>query len=141
MNPEPSAFVKKISLVPEVPVPAPALKAISPFCLVDELALVVVFAVSASLFGLMSGTVDITEAMSLMTMPGATVLFTRVSKGAVKDAPTASAGNVTVRLLPLPPQTPEPVDVQATKVVSDGRLLVRTIDEAATGPLFVTVTI
>ena len=53
----------------------------------------------------------------------------------------ARDANVTVWLLPEPPQTPPPVEEHETKVVSAGRLSVTVTDVAASGPLLVTVTV
>src|SRR5687767_6530341 len=44
------------------------------------------------------------------------------------DAPVASDAKVTVRLFPLPPQTPPPVEEHDTKVTVTGRLSVTTTD-------------
>jgi len=87
----------------------------------------------------MSGTTDVIDAVSLITVPAGTVLLICPAIVAVNDAPTASEATVTVRLLPDPPHIPEFVEVQETKVVSGGRLLVTVMVEAAAGPLFVTV--
>jgi hypothetical protein len=78
-----------------------------------------------------------TEAVLVMVVPPEpSAVATSVM---VADAPTASEENVTVRLLPVPPQTPPPVELQETNVTFAGRLSVTTTDCATPGPLFVTV--
>jgi hypothetical protein len=88
-----------------------------------------------------SGVKELTEAVLLIAVPSATEQFTLATKVMVSDCPEVSNGNVTVRLLPEPPQTPPPVEAHETKVVFGGRLSVTVTDVAASGPLFVTVTV
>ena len=72
---------------------------------------------------------------ALEGLPGLTL----ATKVIVADAPEASELNVTVRLLPEPPQTPPPVAAQDMDVVEAGRLSVTTVEAAMPGPLLVTV--
>jgi hypothetical protein len=88
-----------------------------------------------------SGVKELTVAVLLITVPSATEQFTVATKVMLSDSPDARDANVTVRLLPEPPQTPPPVEEHETKVVSAGRLSVTVTDVAVAGPLFVTVTV
>ena len=101
----------------------------------------VAVAVLESLFGSGSGVEELTVAVLLITVPSATEQFTLATKVMVSDAPDGRSANVTVRLLPEPPQTPLPVEEQETKVVSGGRLSVTVTDVAGSGPLLFTVTV
>src|SRR5437588_4566217 len=100
-----------------------------------EETVVVTVAESSALFG--SVVAELTEAVFEMLAPP--VPFTVPTIVIVADAPTDSEPNVTVRLFPVPPQTPPPVELQETKVRLDGRLSVTTTFEAAPMPLLVTV--
>lgn len=64
-----------------------------------------------------------TEAVLLMVVP-ADVWLTRTTSVTVSLEPPAIDVNVTVRLFPVPPHTPTPVDAQETKVTSEGKLSV-----------------
>jgi hypothetical protein len=99
----------------------------------------VMSAVAELLFGLESVVVELTVAVLPTTAPLATEQFTVAISVMVADEFDASVGNVTVQLLPEPPQTPPPVEEQETNVVEAGRLSVTVIDDAAAGPLLVTV--
>lgn len=101
----------------------------------------VVVAVAELLFELGSGVEELTVAVLLITVPPTTEQFTLATKVMVSDSPDARDTNVTVRLLPEPPQIPPPVEEQETKVVSAGRLSVTVTDVAGSGPLLVTVTV
>jgi hypothetical protein len=101
----------------------------------------VVVAVAELLAGSGSGVKELTVAVLLISVPSATEQFTLATKVMVSDWPDARDANVTVRLLFEPLQTPPPVEEQDTKVVSEGRLSVTVTDVAASGPLFVTVTV
>ena len=101
----------------------------------------VAVAVLESLFGSGSGVEELTVAVLLITVPSATEQLTLATKVMVSDAPDGRSANVTVRLLPEPPQTPPPVEEQEIKVVSGGRLSVTVTDVAGSGPLLVTVTV
>jgi hypothetical protein len=101
----------------------------------------VVFAVAELLFRSGSGVKEVTVAVLLIAVPSATEQFTLATKVMVSDCPDARDANVTVRLLFEPLQTPPPVEEHETKVVSAGRLSVTLTDVAASGPLFVTVTV
>lgn len=57
----------------------------------------------------------------------------------VADAPAASVGKVTLRLLPEPPQMPPLVALQVIKVTEAGRLSVTTALVTASGPLLIAV--
>ena len=100
----------------------------------------VVVAVAESLVVSGSGVNELTVAVLLIAVPSATEQLTLATKVMVSDCPEVSSGNVTVRLLPEPPQTPPPVEEQETKVVSAGRSSVTVTDVAVSGPLLVTVT-
>ena len=101
----------------------------------------VVLAVAELLATSGSGVKELTLAVLLIAVPSATEQFTLATKVMVSDAPDGRSANVTVRLLPEPPQTPPPVEEQETKVVSGGRLSVTVTDVAGSGPLLVTVTV
>src|SRR5262249_44774399 len=55
------------------------------------------------------------------------------------EAPEASELKLTVRLFPIPPQTPPAVDPQETNVVPAGKLSLTTVLTAVSGPLFCSV--
>ena len=55
------------------------------------------------------------------------------------EAPDAKELNETIRLPPLPPQTPPPVEAHDTNASEAARLSVTVIDDAESGPLFTTV--
>lgn len=76
--------------------------------------------------------------MLLIAVLSLTKQFTQATMVMVSDAPAASAANVTVRLLPDPPQAPS-VEEQETNDVSADKLSVTVTFSAALGPLFVTV--
>jgi len=101
----------------------------------------VVVAVAELLVGSGSGVKELTVAVLLISVPSATEQFTLATNVMVSDWPEASDANVTVRLLFEPLQTPPPVEEHDTKVVSAGRLSVTATDVAASGPLFVTVSV
>jgi hypothetical protein len=101
----------------------------------------VVVAVAESLVVSGSGVNKLTVAVLLITVPSGTEQFTLAKKVMVSDWPDARDANVTVRLLPEPPQTPPPVEEHETKVVSAGRLSVTVTDVAVSGPLLVTATV
>ena len=82
---------------------------------------------------------ELTVAVLLITVPSATEQLTLATKVMVSDWPDARDANVTIWLLPEPPQTPPPVEEHETKVVSGGRLSVKVTDVAVSGPLLVTV--
>ena len=84
---------------------------------------------------------ELTVAVLLITVPSATEQLTLATKVMVSDWPDARDANVTIWLLPEPPQTPPPVEEHETKVVSGGRLSLTVTDVAASGPLLVTVTV
>jgi hypothetical protein len=88
-----------------------------------------------------SGVKEFTVAVLLIIVPSGTEQFTLATKVIVSDWPEARDANVTIWLLPEPPQTPPPVEEHDTKVVSAGRLSVTVTDVAASGPLLVTVTV
>jgi len=85
-----------------------------------------------------SSTPEETEAVLPTMAPLATEQLSVAAMVMVAEAPEASVAKVTVRLLPEPPQTPPPVELQLTKVTVAGRLSVTTTDEAGSGPLLVT---
>src|SRR6266542_2557620 len=96
-----------------------------------------VVVVTESFSGFGSNVVLATDAVFVMIVPcAASTLATSVT---VSDAPAGSEANVTVRLLPEPLQLPAPVELQETKVTSDGRLSVTVTELASSGPLLVTV--
>ena len=101
----------------------------------------VVVAVAELLVVLGSGVEELTVAVLLITVPSATEQFTVATKVMVSDPPEVRDANVTVRLLPEPPQIPPPVEEHETKVVSGGRSSVTVTDVAGSGPLLVTVTV
>jgi len=82
---------------------------------------------------------DVADAVLLTFAPFATEQFNVVVIVIAAVAPDASELNETVRLLPKPPHTPPPVDEHDTNVSDNGRLSVTVIDEAGSGPLFVTL--
>ena len=84
---------------------------------------------------------ELTVAVLLITVPSATEQLTLATKVMVSDWPDARDANVTIWLLPEPPQTPPPVEEHETKVVSAGRLSVTVTEVAVSGPLLVTVTV
>ena len=88
-----------------------------------------------------SGVKEVTVAVLSIIVPSATEQLTLATKDMVSDCPDARDANVTVRLLPEPPQTPPPVEAHETKVVSAGRLSVTVTEVAVSGPLLVTVTV
>src|SRR6266550_6293643 len=96
---------------------------------------VVAVAVLFAEFG--SDAIEATVAVLSMVEPAAPLaVATRVI---VSDALPARDEKVIVRLLPVPPQTPAPVELHETKVTVPGRLSVTTTACALAGPLFVTV--
>ena len=88
-----------------------------------------------------SGVIEFTVAVLFIIVPSAIEQFTVATKVIVSDWPEARDANVTIWLLPEPPQTPPPVEEQETKVVSVGRLSVTVTEVAVSGPLLVTVTV
>jgi hypothetical protein len=86
-----------------------------------------------------SSTAEATETVLPTTTPFATEQFRVATIVIVAEAPDASEVNETVRLLPMPPHTPPPVDEHIAKVTCEGRLSVTLIEEAGSGPLFVRV--
>jgi hypothetical protein len=79
------------------------------------------------------------DAVLPTTVPFATEQFSATVIVIVAEAPEASDVNVTLRLLPIPPQTPPPVEEHITNVTDAGRLSVTVIVDAGSGPLFVRV--
>ena len=75
----------------------------------------VVLAVAELLFELGSSAEELTVAILLITVPSATEQFTLATKVMVSDSPDAKAPNVTARLLPEPPHTPDPVEEHEIK--------------------------
>ena len=86
-----------------------------------------------------SRTGEVTAAVLPMINPFETEQSSRATIVIVAEAPEASEANETMRLLPLPPQTPLPVEEQEIKLSDPGRLSVTVTDEAGSGPLFVRV--
>ena len=86
-----------------------------------------------------SRTGEVTAAVLPTISPFETEQSSRATIVIVAEAPEASEANETMRLLPLPPQTPLPVEEQEIKLSDPGRLSVTVIDEAGSGPLFVRV--
>ena len=82
---------------------------------------------------------EVTDAVLLTFAPFATEQLNVAMILIVAEVPDASELNETVRLLPEPPHRPPPVDEHDTNARDDGRLSVTVIDEAGSGPLFVTV--
>src|SRR5499426_319785 len=81
----------------------------------------------------------VTVAMLSIFVPLVTEGFT-VASNVIAPVPfSAIRGKVTVRVLPVPPQVPPPVDEQDRNVNSAGRLSVTTTLLAICGPLLVTV--
>ena len=72
-------------------------------------------------------------------VPGSTLLFTVVTSVMVADVAPASVAKVTVRLAPLPPHAPPPVDAHDTNVTCGGRGSDTTTLAAGSALLFVTV--
>src|SRR5436305_13783027 len=81
----------------------------------------------------------VTDTTLAIDAPLVTVQLTDAVIVTVADAPAAIEANETMRLLPVPPQTPPPVAVQLTKETAAGRLSVSVIDCAVSAPLLVTV--
>lgn len=86
-----------------------------------------------------SSTPDVTDAVLPTLAPFAVEQFKVALIVIAAEAPEASELNETVRLLPEPPHTPPPVDEHDTNISDEGRLSVTVIDDAGSGPLFVTV--
>src|SRR2546422_11483531 len=85
-----------------------------------------------------SGIAEATVPTLVIDVPPETELLTVATRVTTTDAPLAIDENVTVRLLPAPPQTPLPVAEQEMKVNVLGRLSVTMTDGAGSGPLLVT---
>lgn len=85
-----------------------------------------------------SGTVELADAVLLITVPSVAEPLTLTVKRIASAAFTASCENVTVTLLPLPPQTPLPVAAHLVNDIPAGRLSV-TVTVAGIGPLFFTI--
>ena len=88
-----------------------------------------------------SRTGEVTDAVLPIIVLSATAQLRVATNVIVAEAPDASEVNETVRLLPVPPQTPPAVDEHETKVSEEDRLSVTVIDWAGSGPLFVTITV
>jgi hypothetical protein len=86
-----------------------------------------------------SGTEEVAEAVLVIVAPSATEQPTRATIVTDAEPPAARAEKVTVRLLPLPPQTPPPVAEHDTNETDGGRLSVSVADDASFGPLLVSV--
>src|SRR5688572_16753163 len=84
---------------------------------------------------------ELTLAVLLIIVPSANAQLTLATSVIVATALAASKVNVTVRLLPAPPQAPPvpPITAQDTKLTEAGRLSTTVTDSAASGPLFVTL--
>ena len=78
---------------------------------------------------------ELTVAVLLMLVP--TDPFAVATSVTVAEPPLGREANVTVRLLPEPPHTPPPVELQETKVADDGKLSVTVTVWATAAPLFV----
>jgi hypothetical protein len=83
--------------------------------------------------------VVVADAVLLMVVPPEIEESTFVVRVIVSVAPAGRFANVTVRLLPEPPHTPEPVELQLTNETSGGRLSVTTTLAASPNPLLATV--
>src|SRR6185503_5192484 len=106
------------------------------FCRTDAaatvtLALDELFDVSGSTTG------ELTEAVLLITVPSVAEALTFTLKRTAAEALAASCENVTLTLLPLPPQTPFPVAEHLVNVRPAGRLSA-TVTFAGSAPLFFT---
>ena len=97
---------------------------------------VVAVAVLSSRLG--STDTELTVAVFVSVAPNSAA-FTWATSVIVAEPPTASDGKVTVRLLPLPPQTPPAVELHDTNVVSAGSVSDTVTPMASSGPLLVTV--
>jgi hypothetical protein len=86
-----------------------------------------------------SGTEEVAEAVFVIVAASATEQLTRATMVTVAEAPDTRVENVTVRLLPLPPQTPPPVAEHDTNETDRGRSSVNVTDDASFGPLLVNV--
>ena len=86
-----------------------------------------------------SGVSELMVAVLEILVPFATPQLTIVTSVMVADVPDPIAGNVIVRLLPDPPHTPPPVELQDTNEVVAGRLSVTVTVFAVSGPLLVIV--
>ncbi len=84
----------------------------------------VVVVVAESFKELESVVAEMTDAVFEMLAPP--VPLTVATSVMVAEEPTAKDENVTVRLLPVPPQTPAPVELQETNVRLVGKLSVTT---------------
>ena len=84
-----------------------------------------VSAVAELLLVLVSGVAEVTLAVFDSVPAGPFAVATNVI---VRVAPLAREVNGTLRLFPVPPQIPPPVEAQDTKVAPGGRLSVTTID-------------
>src|ERR1041384_4498206 len=85
--------------------------------------------------GVGSGVAALMLAVLVIAVPSATSQLTRAARVILFVSPEASDAYVTVRALPLPPQTP-PAAVQETRVSCEGKLSVTVTWSAAFGPLF-----
>jgi hypothetical protein len=85
------------------------------------------------------GDAAVTPAVFNTIVPGDVLQGTSASSVMVAVAPDARLGNVTVRALPAPPQTPLPEAEHDRKASSGGRLSVTTTLAAASEPRFETV--
>jgi hypothetical protein len=101
--------------------------------------LAIVVAVATLLLGLGSGVVELkTVAVLPMIVPLDTEQFTLATIVITAAVPGASDANVTVRLLPEPPQTPPPVELHETKLMLVESTSVTVTDVAVAGPALLT---
>jgi hypothetical protein len=86
-----------------------------------------------------SRTGEVTAAVLPTLTPLDTEQFKLATIVIVSEPPAESVLNETIRLLPVPLQTPLPVETQDTKVSDPGKLSVTVTEAAGSGPLFTRV--
>lgn len=104
-------------------------------------AVTLVVAVAALLADVGSGVSLETVPVLLIIVPSAMFERTVPMIVIVAEAPAAIDEIDTLRLLPVPPQTPPPVALQDTKLNSTGRLSTIVNNEASLGPALLTVNV